>query len=237
MPIIDNIELVVSLTLNIAIIGGWLIRSLSKMGKKKSVEKFFGAHKINIFFPSRDLGRELPVIASEDFLAANTLAEFVRKHGATASLAYLPNDTDMNFTTGDIVICGPKTSPAIKKLLEIDPYYQFREDDSGKWKFVDLASDNELMSPMDKDNPEQKDIAYLGRLRFHRERDDTFILIAGIHAMGSYGTANFLSQIQNIRLFNRETDNRCFSTIILTQYQTNPLQIVSNHIFMPVKKH
>jgi 3',5'-cyclic AMP phosphodiesterase CpdA len=237
MPIVDNIELIISLTLNVIILGTMLISQISKIGKKKSVKKFFGAQKINIFFPSRDLGRELPVIASEDFLAANTLAEFVRKHGATPSLSYLPNDTDMNFTTGDIVICGPKTSPAIKKLLEIDPYYQFREDEKGQWKFVDLASHNELMSPMDKDQPEQKDIAYLGRLRFHREREDTFILIAGIHAMGSYGTASFLSQINNIRFFNRETDNRCFSTIILTQYQTNPLQIVSNHIFMPVKKH
>ncbi|MCH5583574.1 hypothetical protein MK805_01135 [Shimazuella sp. AN120528] len=237
MPILDNIELVISLTINIAIIGGWLIRTISKMGRKKSVEKFFGSQKVNIFFPSRNLGRELPVIASEDFLAANTLAEFVREHGAIPSLSYLPNDTDMNFTIGDIVICGPKTSPAIKKLLEIDPYYQFREDGSGQWKFVDLSSQNELISPMDKEQPEQKDIAYLGRLRFHREREDTFILIAGIHAMGSYGTAHFLSQIRNIRLFNRETDGRCFSTIILTNYQTNPLQIVSNHIFMPVKKH
>jgi 3',5'-cyclic AMP phosphodiesterase CpdA len=237
MPILDNIELVISLTVNVLIIGAWLIRAISRMGKQKSVEKFFGAQNINIFFPSRDLGRELPVIASEDFLAANTLAEFAREHGANPSLSYLPTNSDANFTTGDIVICGPKSNPTIKKLLEVDPYYQFREEENGDWKFIDLSSNNELSSPMDKVQTEQKDIAYMGRLRFHRERKDTFLLIAGIHAIGSYGTAHFISQIRNIRLLNRETEDHCFSTIILTNYQTNPLQIVSNHVFMPIRKH
>lgn len=134
------------------------------------------------------------------------------------------------------MICGPKTSAMIQQLLEDDRHYGFFEEEKEKWGFCDQSTNNAFLSPTDKNPAESMDIAYLDRLRLDRNVDKKFILLAGIHAIGSFGVAHYLCQIKNLIRLEKEVGGACFSTIILSKYETNPLQITSSELFMPVKR-
>ncbi|MBH8586386.1 MULTISPECIES: hypothetical protein [unclassified Thermoactinomyces] len=222
--------------INLLLIISWIVTRISEYLKKRVISKFFGSDKIRIYFPGRDLGRKIPVIAAEDFYAAYHLAEFLKKHNIIVELQHIPPNSKINFEPGSIVICGPKTSTKLKEILDSDPCYKFKEE-NGIWKFIETATNNELISPSDKDPVENIDIAYFGRLKLSTNDPNFVTVIAGIHAIGSYGVVRYIANLKILKQIDEATNNQRFSTLISTYYDPDTLEIISSGLQMPIKTH
>jgi hypothetical protein len=234
--LLDKLDLILSLLINLLLIGSWIFTQLMEWSKKRVVARFFGAERITIYFPGRNLGRTMPVIAAEDFYAAYHLAEFLRNHRIEVNLKHIPVDANINFEPGSIVICGPKSSPRTKEILSTDPYYKFKEE-GGLWKFIDTTTNNELLSPSDKQPAENIDIAYFGRLQLGKNDPNFVTMIAGLHAIGSYGVVHYITNLKVLKQIDNETGNQRFSTLISTYYDPQSMNILSSGLQMPLKKH
>ncbi|MBS2965116.1 hypothetical protein KGA66_18815 [Actinocrinis puniceicyclus] len=93
-----------------------------------------------------------------------------------------------------VIVCGPKTSPVTAAALAADPRLSFETVPDGCWTLTDRRTGQQFTSPSDDpERPEPADVAYLGRLP-RPDRKGTFLLIAGVHAIGSLGAATYLAE-------------------------------------------
>lgn len=156
---------------------------------------FFGTGPVTIALPLRQTTeRPLPVISSEDALAAHRLAEMLASLSVEAGEFRIPPHGIWEPPLGDVVaICGPKSSPVIAKALSADPYLAFEPDGDGRWTIRKRAAPVEYFSsPMDHDDggATWADVAYIGRVIVH---DKPVLVVAGIHALGSLGAVDYLT--------------------------------------------
>jgi hypothetical protein len=89
------------------------------------------------------------------------------------------------------VICGPRLSPVVGEVLQSDPVLGFEQDDDGRWFLRDRRTGERYPSPSDLPQPRPGDVGYLSRLR-RPDGNGTFILLTGIHAVGSHGIIDVL---------------------------------------------
>lgn len=148
----------------------------------------FGVGPVTVAVPLRAAGgRALPVLASEDALAYELLAQRLRDLQLDVQQVRIPVGGDWQ-PRGDVVaICGPKSSPVTAAALATDPLLDFREE-AGRWLIADRADGTRFTSPLDDGAPD-RDIAYLGRLPVP---GGTVLLVAGVHALGSVGAVDWL---------------------------------------------
>lgn len=76
------------------------------------------------------------------------------------------------------------------EAIDADPWLSFPPDGQGRWVIRDRETRQPLVSPLDHDR-EAGDISYVGRLAYH---GGSLFVIAGVHAMGSLGAVEYLSQ-------------------------------------------
>jgi hypothetical protein len=153
---------------------------------------FFGVGPVTVAIPLRKItGRALPVISSEDELAAGRLTDLL------ASLLFHVDQFRIPVNglwqpSGDVVaICGPKNSPITAKALDEDPVLNFHERAPGLWVIEDRETGETYTSPMDEREGVDEDFAYVGRLPVD---GSTMLVVAGIHALGSVGAVEYLSR-------------------------------------------
>jgi transcriptional regulator with XRE-family HTH domain len=159
-----------------------------------SGRKFFGQGPVTIAIPLRKVaGRSLPVISSEDALAARRLARFLDRLGIKSDELRIPPHGVWEPPLGDlVVICGPLSSPVTAEALRSDPFLAFEPDDQGRWHVHTRGPQPVLFrSPMTADGSSPSDVAYIGRILFG---DRTALLVAGIHALGSVGAVDYLTK-------------------------------------------
>lgn len=148
----------------------------------------FGVGPVTVAVPLRTAGRALPMIASEDALAYELLAQSLRDLQLGVEQLRIPVDGGWD-PRGDVVaICGPKSSPVTAAALAADPVLDFRQEDD-RWLIADRADGTRFTSPLD-DGATDRDIAYLGRLPVP---GGTLLLVAGVHALGSVGAVDWLT--------------------------------------------
>lgn len=220
-----------SYAVNLAVAGGWTIGVLRKNLGYRSVRKFFGSTAISIYLPLRVGENGRTMIANEDFIASSKLAEFLRRHRIQPEWHEVGPGT-ADFKGGSIVICGPKSSPVIRKALEKDPHYAFVSSET-TWMIEDKSTGNRLQSPLDRTPSEEKDLAYVGRLKDRHGLD--FLLIAGIHAIGSYGAIDFLTNPKKLKQLRHQVAERNFSTVLVTTFNAKTMTIHGSEILLPVK--
>jgi hypothetical protein len=124
-----------------------------------------------------------------------------------------------------VAICGPKSSPIIRDLIAADPVFDFSPDQQGQWRILDRRSGTAFSSPIDEAAGES-DIAYVARL--NRPDGRPFLVIAGIHAIGSLGAVHFLTRTANLHDLHRRVGTQPFSMVISSSFQRSPLQITSS---------
>lgn len=168
----------------------------------------FGVGPVTVAVPLRPgQGRALPVLASEDALAYERLADYLRSLLFGVRQERIP--VDGRWTPGgDVVaICGPKSSPVSAAALAADPVLDYRVD-SGRWVIAERATGTVHSSPWDDGDP-AADIAYLGRLPVP---GGTILLIAGVHALGSVGAVDWL--IEHAAELHRAVGDEPFSMVV-----------------------
>ncbi len=148
----------------------------------------FGVGPVTVAVPLRAAGRALPVLASEDALAYELLAQALRDLQLAVEQVRIPVDGAWEPRGDVIAICGPKTSPVSAAALAADPVLDFRHED-GRWLIADRVDGTRFTSPIDDGEPD-RDIAYLGRLPV---AGGTMLLVAGVHALGSVGAVDWLT--------------------------------------------
>lgn len=210
-------------------LGSWLIYFIRRRIIHRQVTAFFGGRSVDVFLPRRTLnGRE--VIAEPDFVAGLELYSFMSRHGVTVHFRFLSHYDQLHMTTpGAVVICGPKSSSTVARLLHRDPVLDFREND-GEWALIDSAT-HRAFRPKRNADGQDSDIGYLSRT----SEDDgasrhTVVWVAGIHAPGSAVVASWLSRPASLRKLHKRTKYGPFSAIVSGDFTTAPMTVINTHL-------
>ncbi|WP_280409407.1 sigma-70 family RNA polymerase sigma factor [Nocardia brasiliensis] len=170
----------------------------------QSERAFFGVGPVAVGIPRRlgfEEGRERPFFDANDQATQEKVeATLARLSLATSRFAIDP--TDEKTPDGDcVVICGPKSAPVARHLLDRDPYLGFERTEEGWW-ITDARTGQRHRSPYLRDNSVRSDLGY-----FSRRRDDRQVIvhIAGITAVGSHGVAHWIDQHVG-EIFNPSTE-------------------------------
>jgi hypothetical protein len=178
---------------------------------------FFGVGPVTVAVPLRQLsGRALPVISSEDTRAAEQLSKLLADLSFQVEQFRIPPDGRWQPRTDAAAICGPKSSPVTAQAISTDPYLMFEPDESGKWTIRERDGSRVYESPMDaQDTQRWSDVAYVGRLALPGN-GSTFIVIAGVHALGSVGAVDYLTR--NLPDLYAKVGTRPFSMVIASDH-------------------
>jgi hypothetical protein len=96
------------------------------------------------------------------------------------------------------------------------------------------ATSQVYQSPSDLPQPQPADVGYLSRLR-RPDGNGTFILLTGIHAVGSHGIIDYLRR--ELADLYEEVDLQPFSTLITTEYDPATRQVVRSERITPLYQH
>jgi hypothetical protein len=172
------------------------------------------AAQVTIAVPQRPGEREF--IALEDSATAAQLSKIAHANGMDADVEYIPTSGWIDLNRASlVVVCGPKTSPITAAALAADPRLTFEQSGS-RWELVEHATATRYASPMDDpEHPGHADVAYLGRLPCPNG-SGTFLLIAGVHAIGSLGVAHYLAEYPEF--LDGGNQARPFSMVVTSRF-------------------
>lgn len=177
---------------------------------------FFGTGPVTIAVPLRQVpGRKLPVISSEDTHAYEILARLLAEMQLPTERYSIPTNGQWKPAPQDVVaICGPKSSTVTAQAIGSDPFFAFTPDAQGRWAIRDRASGEAYESPLDEpDSDTWADVAYLGRTTLNGH---PLLIIAGVHALGSVGAAEYLAR--HLAELYAEVGMKNFSMVISSEH-------------------
>lgn len=191
----------------------------------------FGVGPMTIAVPLRPGdGRSLPVIASEDAIAYERLAAYLRDLLFPVEQQRIPVGGEWA-PTGDVVaICGPKSSAVSAAALAADPLLDYHERPDGRWVIEDRRSGDRFSSPLDEAPDSGQDIAYVGRLPVP---GGSMLLIAGVHALGSVGAVDYL--IGHAAEVYRRVGDQPFCMVTASRHHGE--QVVESEVLCPPRPH
>ena len=176
----------------------------------------FGIGPVTVAVPLRDVpGRTLPVISSEDTLAAERLTALLSDLSFQVEQFRIPVGGRWEPKPDAVAICGPKSSPVTATAIDSDPYLIFAPDDSGTWTIRERQGERVYRSPMDGAGEAQSDVAYVGRLALP-DSQHTLVVIAGVHALGSVGAVDYLAR--NLPDLYAEVGASTFSMVVRSEH-------------------
>jgi hypothetical protein len=197
---------------------------------------FLGTDRLTVAIPLKtEASSGRPVVAQEDFAAFNLLADLARDLQLDAGAEYIPLGGELDLNRDNlIVICGPRLSLLVRDVLQTDPVLGFDQDDDGRWFLRDRRTGQSYRSPSDLPQPQPSDFGYLSRLR-RPDGNGTFVLLTGIHAVGSHGIIDYLRR--ELTDLYEEVDLQPFSTLITTEYDPATRQVVRSERITPLYQH
>jgi transcriptional regulator with XRE-family HTH domain len=180
---------------------------------------FLGVGQIVIATPLKEefeYGSARPVVAAEDFNAANRLGELARTLGLDVVFEQIPlgGEFDLN-REGLVVICGPRLSAVIGDAQRSDPALQFERQDDGAYALRDLRTGEVHRSGDDLETPEAYDVAYLARLQ-RPDASGLFLSLTGIHPPGTLGVAQYLAT--DLAALHKELGQEPFSVLLRVEH-------------------
>jgi hypothetical protein len=196
---------------------------------------FLGFDTLTVALPlKRESQYGRPAVAQEDFAAFNALALLARdlQLGAEVEYIQLGGTVDLN-RDNLVVICGPRISPLIAEVLKTDPVLQFEFDDSG-WFLTDQRTGQTYRSPSDDPAQPPGDVAYLSR-QSRPDGNGSFILLTGIHAVGSSGVIHYLTR--ELADLYEQIGTQRFSTLIASDYDPTTRTITDSRRITPLYLH
>jgi hypothetical protein len=197
---------------------------------------FLGTDRLTVAIPLKtEATSGRPVVAQEDFAAFNLLADLARDLQLDATPEYIPLGGEVDLNRDNlIVICGPRLSSVVREVLQSDPVLGFDQDDDGRWLLQDRRTSQVYQSPSDLPQPRPADFGYLSRLR-RPDGNGTFVLLTGIHAVGSHGIIDYLRR--ELTDLYEEVDLQPFSTLITTEYDPATRLVIRSERITPLYRH
>ncbi|MFG2760444.1 sigma-70 family RNA polymerase sigma factor [Streptomyces wuyuanensis] len=195
---------------------------------------FLGVDRVQVAVPQRAGEREY--VALEDSATGQQLINLAHRLQLEGELEYIPTTGEIDLNRdGLTVVCGPKTSPITAAALQADPRLSFETLDDGRWALIERETRQVHTSPSDDPNtPKPADVAYLGRLP-RPDGQGTFLLIAGVHAVGSLGVAHYLSG--HLGELYEQISSDPFSMVIKCEYEAGSKRIRSTQAVTDILRH
>ncbi|MCM2388933.1 sigma-70 family RNA polymerase sigma factor [Streptomyces albipurpureus] len=178
---------------------------------------FLGRRHLRVAVPQRVGERQYVTV--EDSATGQKLLGLAHRLQLNGELEYIPTTGEIDLNRDElIVVCGPKSSAVIAEALRKDPQLSFEMLPDGRWAIIERRSGRVHTSPSDAPTDSiPGDIAYFGRLS-RPDGKGSFLLIAGVHAVGSLGVAHFLSN--NLATLYHRVGTADFSMVIGCDYST-----------------
>jgi transcriptional regulator with XRE-family HTH domain len=171
----------------------------------------FGCGPVTVAVPLRTMpGRARPVISSEDSRAAEMITRLLVGLGFHVKSFGIPTHGLWEPCGDTVAICGPKSSLVTARAIDADPFLAFDVDERGVWEVRERDGTMAYGSLLDSPMPEQVDSAYVARLP--AAHDGAFLVIAGVHALGSVGAVDYLSR--HLSSLYSIVGTRCFSMVV-----------------------
>jgi hypothetical protein len=186
-----------------------------RSGAPPAYRAFFGVGPLTVALPGRRLlAREDVVIAAEDDVVGGILtAEAERLAFLTERLIIDPRE-EWEPKRDAIVVCGPASAHVGHMLMAVDPVLGMGIGDGPRWYLVDKGTGTAHHSPMDDpQQPRRADHAYIAR---HAYPDHTAVHIAGLHALGSVGAAQYV--VEHLPDLWAEFGDRSFSMAVTAEF-------------------
>lgn len=198
--------------------------------------EFLGVSPITILTPLKQEERNArPVVAVEDFTAAQRLADLARTLKVEVEFGHVPlgGAVDLN-RSGLIVICGPRLSNVVGAVLGQDPVLRFERAPDGPWTLRDLPTGRVYRSGSDLEQPKPWDVAYLGRLPRPDGRG-LVMIFTGIHPQGTLGVVHLItSEIENLY---RQVGTERFSALVGVDYDPDTNEPVNVQLLTSLYGH
>jgi hypothetical protein len=176
-----------------------------------------------------------PVVAAEDFTAAQRLADLARTFRMAVSFEHVPLGGAIDLDRPNlVVICGPRLSEDVAGVLRHDPVIAFERAPDGLWILRDQSTGMLYRSGQDSADRAPVDYAYLGRL----ERPDgqgNVLVFTGIHPPGTLGVVQLITS-DIAELYAQVHDGR-FSVIVQVTYDPATHEPESASLASPLYQH
>ncbi|WP_378733673.1 sigma-70 family RNA polymerase sigma factor [Nocardia brasiliensis] len=165
-----------------------------KASAPRAERAFFGVGPVAVGIPRRfgfEEGRERPFFDANDQATQEAIEATVARLALASSRFAIDRDS-ADLPAGDlVVICGPKSAPVGRRLLDADSVLNFGRTDEEGWSITDSRTGRRYGSPFRRDSARRTDIGYFSR---RQEGGRVVVHIAGITSIGSLGVARWLDQ-------------------------------------------
>jgi hypothetical protein len=167
------------------------------------------------------------MLTAETIAASRMLEDTANAFGLKSKLEIVPYRRLVNLNRTNLAVIGsPRLIPVLSQILGADPRLRFDHDDAG-WYLTEDG--NILRSP--SDSGAHEDYAYLGRLPRPDSRG-TFLYLAGIHAMGTKGAAEYFTT--HLSELYEQVRRGKWSVLIRCVYDPDTREIHSTEPITPV---
>jgi hypothetical protein len=197
---------------------------------------FLGLGQATIITPLKQEQRDArPVVAVEDFTAAQRLADLARTLQLEVDFDHVPLDGVVDLNRDNlVVICGPRISDAVGQVLAKDPALQFQQDPDGPWTLRDRRTGKGYRSGSDQEPARPWDVAYLGRLP-RPDQQGLVMVFTGIHPPGTLGVVQLITS--EITSLYEQVGSGRFSTLVGVDYDPDTREPRSVELLTPLYAH
>jgi hypothetical protein len=177
-----------------------------------------------IIYPGRETeNRVLPLIASEDLFAANTIKETLKSRGKTVSIEVITNNEypEAVHTWQDhiIVLCHRSWHPHEFADIRLDEIpYRLVVDDKGTPQILLEDIGQSVRSPIDAAPLQKRDFALI--IRRSRSNGAKVFYIAGLHAIGTLGAAVFLTSPHTLSNLAHQVQRIDFAVVVDCEFSS-----------------
>nr|WP_246598158.1 sigma-70 family RNA polymerase sigma factor [Nocardia tengchongensis] len=157
---------------------------------------FFGVGPVAVGIPRRfgfEEGRERPFFDANDEATREAIEGTLTRLSLANSRFAIDPDMSEPPAGDSVIICGPKSAPIGRHLLDADPVLDFERTEEA-WGITDSRSGHRHRSPYRLDSSVRTDLGYFSR---RREAGRVLVHIAGITSIGSLGVAHWLDRNLN----------------------------------------
>jgi len=189
-----------------------------------NIEKIFALNNkpYLVIYPGRTLeGRRLPLIAIEDFSASNAIRGMLESQGKDVSTEVVIGDTypeNVGKWEGHIIcLCHRSWIPHEFPDVQLDASpYKLIADGQTPPHILLTDVNHSITSPIDADNPQDRDFALI--IKRSRSNGSKIIFVAGLHAIGTWGAADFLTRTQTLGYLASQVQKNDFAVVIECEF-------------------
>jgi hypothetical protein len=159
--------------------------------------------------------KEHRLIKHETVSAVRRLEEFLKSHGCAVSVKRACDPLTREELTANLVILGSsRTNPVVKSTFpELEEFFTFGAT-AGDYHILDVHNKVSLCSPMNKGV--DADLALIIKIanRFSRQSANRVYYVAGIHAIGGWAAAEYLTNYAKLHKLRKCAPDKGLALVI-----------------------